>query len=193
MKIQLEVIKADGTAEEYLHTKVIGTLNNALARCGEADVLAAEHLAEAITYYLYEVKNQRQVSSSEIFAIVKAVLASTGYERAADALEEHYFQRKLRRSRVEVLHSDIRNFADLKTLCGDSSLPTSAWDKSRIVENLIGKNNFHPLAARTIASMVEEKVLGLGMGLVPSSLINQLVLGNIAIVMQAQNRIESVL
>jgi len=36
--MQIKVIKADGAAEEYLHTKVIGTINNALGRIDQADM-----------------------------------------------------------------------------------------------------------------------------------------------------------
>jgi len=43
--MQLKVIKADGTLEEYLHTKVIGTINNALASVDESNVFAAEQFA----------------------------------------------------------------------------------------------------------------------------------------------------
>ena len=44
--MQLSVIKANGTTEEYLHTKVIGTFNNALALAGKPSVYAAEQFSE---------------------------------------------------------------------------------------------------------------------------------------------------
>ena len=51
--MQLKVIKADGSIEEYLHTKIIGTISNALSASGHDSTFVAEQLAEAITYYLY--------------------------------------------------------------------------------------------------------------------------------------------
>lgn len=62
MRKQLQVTKADGTIEEYMHTKVIGTINNALAAAGRPDMAMAEDLAEVVTYYLYRKENQRRVS-----------------------------------------------------------------------------------------------------------------------------------
>jgi len=38
IQTQLKVIKADGSIEEYLHTKVMGTLNNALGEIEQANI-----------------------------------------------------------------------------------------------------------------------------------------------------------
>ena len=79
MQTQLKIIKADGSAEEYLHTKVIGAINNALGGIDEPDIYMAEQFAEVVTYYLYHQQNCRSVTSREIFSIIKAVLTTTGY------------------------------------------------------------------------------------------------------------------
>ena len=55
--MQLKVRKEDGSVEEYLHTKVMGAISNALASAGEADIFVAEQLAEVVTYYLYQQQN----------------------------------------------------------------------------------------------------------------------------------------
>ena len=39
MKTQLKVVKTNGTVEEYLHTKVICTISNALAGVEQSDVV----------------------------------------------------------------------------------------------------------------------------------------------------------
>jgi hypothetical protein len=85
MDKQLQVTKADGTTEEYIHTKVVGTINNAFSATGRLDIAMAEDLAEVVTYYLYKKQDQRQVSTSEILSMIKAVLTSTGHEAAAVA------------------------------------------------------------------------------------------------------------
>ena len=54
--MQIKVIKADGGVEEYLYTKVMGTINNALSAVDQADVDIAEQLAEVVTYFLYHEK-----------------------------------------------------------------------------------------------------------------------------------------
>ena len=192
-KAQLKVIKTDGSIEEYLHTKVIGTINNALAGVDQADICIAEELAEAVTYFLYHKEKRRSVTSGEIFSIVKAVLAATSYGEAAVALSEYHFDRKLKRSRIEVVSVDIQELADAKLLCKpEQSCDRSRWDKSRIVKELVTRHNVGQQTARTIASMVEEKIVNMGTTLVPASLIKQLVLSDTAAVLRAERQLQTV-
>jgi transcriptional regulator NrdR family protein len=192
MRTQLKVIKADGSIEEYSHTKVMGTINNALCRAGEADVYIAEQLAEVVTYFLYHRQNQRTATSSEIFSIIKAVLSAVGYEEAAIGLTEYHFERRLKRSRTEVVSIDIRKLADAEMLAGSETAGGRyRWDKSRIAEDLVEKYDLSTPTARTIASMVEEQVFNIGINLVPSSLIKQLVLGDTAAVLRAQKQLQT--
>jgi hypothetical protein len=192
-KVQLKVVKTDGTVEEYLHTKVIGTITNVLARAGQADMHIAEHLAEVVTYFLYHKKNVRTVNSSEIFSIIKAVLTSTNYEEAAIALSEYHYQRKLKRSRTEVVPIDIKRLADAELLVGhERSMHRARWDKSRIVDDLVTRHDVDRQTARAIASMVEEKVFNVGLTVVPVSLVKQLVLGDTAALLRAQKQLQTV-
>ena len=191
--MQLKVVKADGTAEEYLHTKVIGTINNALGRIGQADIYAAEELAEVVTYFLYRRDNQRRVTSGEILSVIKAVLTATGYEEAAAALSEHHVERKLKRCRIEVVSIDIQELADAELLCKAEQLGSrSQWDKARIVESLVTKHGLGRQTARAIASMVEEKVFNMGITLIAASLVKQLVLGDTVAVLRAQRQLQTV-
>jgi transcriptional regulator NrdR family protein len=193
MRVRLKVVKADGSVEEYLHTKVIGTINNALAYDGQADIKIAEQLAEVVTYFLYHRKPPRIVTSSEIFSIIKAVLAATTYEDAAIALIEHHFNRKLKRSRIEVVSIDIQQLADAEMLYGVQESPArSRWDKSRIVNDLVTNYNVSRQTARTIASMVEEKIFNMGLTSVSAKLIKQLVLGDTAALLRAQRQLQTV-
>jgi len=193
MKVRLKVVKADGSVEEYLHTKVIGAISNALAYDGQADIHVAEELAEVVTYFLYHQKNQRTVTSGEILSIIKAVLTATRYEDAAIVLTEHHFNRKLKRSRIEVVSIDIQQLADAEMLYGvQQSPPRSRWDKSKIVNDLVTNYDVSSQTARTIASMVEEKIFNMGLTSVPASLIKQLVLGDTAAFLRAQRQLQTV-
>jgi transcriptional regulator NrdR family protein len=193
MKVRLKVLKADGSVEEYLHTKVIGAISNALAHDRQADIHIAEQLAEVVTYFLYHKNSPRTVTSGEIFSIIKAVLTATRYEDAAVALSEHHFNRKLKRSRVEVVSIDIQKLADAEMLYGvQQSLGRSRWDKSRIVNDLVTDYDVPKQTARTIASMVEEKIFNMGLTSVPAKLIKQLVLGDTAAVLRAQRQLQTV-
>jgi transcriptional regulator NrdR family protein len=193
MRTQLKVIKADGCIEEYSHTKVMGTINNALCGIGHADVYIAEQLAEVVTYFLYHRQNRRTATSSEIFSIIKAVLAAVSYDEAAIGLTEHHFERRLKRSRTEVVSIDIQKLTDAELLAGsEAANGRCRWDKSRIVEDLVTKYDLSTPTARTIASMVEEKIFNMGINLVPSSLIKQLVLGDTAVVLRAQKQLQTV-
>ena len=193
MKIQLKVIKADGSVEEYLHTKVMGTISNALDSVGQADICIAEGLAEVVTYYLYHNQKNPALSSGEILSIVKAVLTATNNEKAAIALSEHHFERKLKRSRIEVVSIEIRDLADAEVLCkSKESGDRARWDKSRIVADLVAKYDICQQTARMIASMVEEKIFSMGITLVSASLIKQLVLGDTATILSAQRQLQTV-
>lgn len=193
IRTQLKVKKADGAVEEYLHTKVMGTINNALGMTGQADIDIAEQFAEVVTHFLYHQQKRRIVTSSEILSIIKVVLASTGYEEAAAALSERHYERKIKRSRIEVVSIDIQDLTDAELLAV-TEWPDgrSRWDKSRIVKDLIIQHNVSRQTARTIASIVEEKILKMATTPVPSSLIKQLVLSNAAMVLRAQQQFQAV-
>ena len=192
-KMQLKVVKTNGRAEEYLHTKVIGTISRALAQVDQADTCIAEHLAEVVTYFLYNKNPVRSVTSGEVFSVIKAVLTATSFEDAAIALNEHHFKRKLKRSRIEVVSIDIQELSDAEMLCrAEQGTQRFRWDKSRIVADLMTRHHLSRQTARTIASMVEEKILNMGITLVPASLIKQLVLGDAAAVLRAQRQLQTV-
>jgi len=191
MQIQLKVKKQDGTTEEYLHTKVMGAISNALASVDEADIFTAEQLAEVVTFYLYQEPARRDVASSEILAVIKAVLTATGHDQAAIALSEYNYERRIKRSRVQVASIDVRELTDAQMLTrGDRIDGRSRWDKSVIVRHLADKHGIDQQTARTIASMVEEKVFRMGMTLVPESLIKQIVLGDAAAVLRAREQLQ---
>ena len=69
--------------------------------------------------------------------------------------------------------------------------PRRKWDKSLIVEYLVAKHHLHRQIARTVASMVEEKVFNMGLPVVPAGLVEQLVLNDAAAVLRAQNQLQT--
>jgi len=191
--MQLKVIKADGSSEGYLHTKIIGTISNALAHVDQSDSFVSEQLAEVVTYFLYHEQKRPSVTSGEIFFIIEAVLMATGYEEAAIALSEHHFGRKLKRSRIEVVSVDIQELSDAEALCRTKELGDKVrWNKSVIVVGLMARYGVNRQMARAIAAMVEEKMLNMGATLVPASLIKQLVLSDTAAVLRAQRQLQTV-
>ena len=196
-KAQIRVIKADGTVEQYMHTKVIGTIANALGRTGQAEVSLAEYLSEAVTYYIYKKQSsgggRKTVTSCEIFSIIQAVLSSTGYEGAACLLQEHHFERRIKRGRVEVVPMEVCKFSDAEKFYNIGQSHTrQRWNKSCIVENLVSKHDVDRQTARMIASMVEEKIFAMGISVVPVSLIKQLVWGDAGRIMHAQRQLAEI-
>jgi hypothetical protein len=190
---RLKVVKANGSIEQYFHTKVLGTICNALAGAGQADAIAAENLAEAVTYFLYHRDSGATITSCEIFSIIKAVLSATGYEEAASTLSDHHHHRRVKRNRVEVLYMDIEKLSDAEMLYGlENPVPRKSWDKSQIACDLVDKHKIPLLTARVIASMVEEKILNMGLNLIPASLVKQLVLGDAAAMLNAQRQFQPV-
>jgi hypothetical protein len=191
MKTRLRVIKADGTSEEYLHTKVMHTISKALACVEQTDIVMAENLSEVVTYYLYKRHGETAIQSSEILSVVKVTLTVSGYEAAAEALTNHHYQRKLRRGRIELVHVNLEDGSDANKLFGeDYQLEKSPWDKSVIVEDLVAGHGLDRQCARMIAGMVEEKVFNLELTQVPVSLVKQLLLSDTAAVLRAQRQLQ---
>jgi hypothetical protein len=189
MARKLEVIKTDGSSEMYLHTKVLGTLCNAFGLTGQSDLYLAQELAEVVTYYLYRDKEHlpKQVSSGEIHAIIKVVLTTTGHDNVAEALSDYYFDRLLKRNRTEVACTPVLSLVDAQQLCEhDPSSTRVKWNKARIVQDLIRCHRLPRQTARAVAGMVEHKVLGMGMTVVPSALIRLLMLNDTALMLRAQ-------
>jgi transcriptional regulator NrdR family protein len=192
MDKQLRVVKVDGTSEAYLHTKVLGTINNALSGAGQPDMTTAEHLAEVVTFHLYQEADRHSINSGEIFSMIKAVLVVTGNEEAAAALSEHALERRLKRVRTEVLDVDVQDFADLEHVYEAQDPPARLpWDKTRIVDDLTSRFNLPRQTARAIASLVEERIFSMGMTAVPRSLIKQLVLGETAATLRAERELQT--
>lgn len=192
MRTQLKVIKADGSSEEYMHTKVLAAVSSALVSSTGPDTKTAEQLAEVITYTLYHKQKRRAVSSGEIFSLVKAALTSAGFENAATAFNDHHYKRRLMRARIEVAHIDIKEMADAEKfseLCRIAE--KSRWDKSRIVAYLADRFRIDRPTARAIASAVEQKVLNLELSVVPSSLLKQLVLNESAAFFKASSQMQN--
>lgn len=190
--LKLAVVKADGTVEEYFHTKVVGAIANALSTAGQPDIKAAEELADAVTFFLYHAGPNRSITTGEVLSVIETVLASTGFAEAAAVLNEHHFERKLRRCRVEVVKARLHELSDAEELYKDNaSLPKSRWDKSRIVDDLIAENGFDRQTARAVASMVEQKVFNLDLPVVPASLVRQLVLSDAAVVIWAKQQLHT--
>ena len=191
MKKQLHVIKADGTRETYLHTKVIGTINNALTAAGQGDMMFAEDLSEVVTFYLYNKWRRRTVHSNEVYAMIKAVLVATGYDDAALALSQHTRRRQLMRTRTEVFALDLTELADAQECCEVTSPSTRVpWDKAQIVRDLTNGMRISHHTARAVASAVEERVLRMEMTAVPLSLIKQLVLGEAVALLRAEQQLQ---
>ena len=184
--MQLKVIKADGSVEEYLHTKVMATLSNALGSVGRSDAFVAEQLAEAATFFLYHDRGRAKVTSGDILAITKGLLSSTGHEDAAAALSDHSHQRDLVRRRIEVVKLEVRNLSDAEELDEIRRLGlTSRWNKSQIVADLIREQNLPRATAKVIASMVEDKIVNSQFRYVSCSLIKELVLSDTVAVLNA--------
>ncbi|MBN1795826.1 MAG: hypothetical protein JW804_04070 [Sedimentisphaerales bacterium] len=192
MKTQLKVRKADSSIERYMHTKVMHTISQALAEVSKSEMSVIENLAEVVTYFLYSRHKECEIASSEILSAIKVSLAATGYEDAAEALSRHHFNRRLGRGRIEVLNLNVNQVSDLSTMfLFQDSYERLQWDKSVIVDDLVNKHGLARQSARTVAYMVEEKVLNLGLTQIPKSYVKQIVLSDTAAVMRAETQLQT--
>ncbi len=193
-KAQLKVIKTDGSLEDYFHTKVLGAVSHAMSTAGDVDIDAVENLADVVTYFIYRQSDGRHsIRTGEIFSIIQACLTVSQYYAAAAAFSEYQFRRRLKRCRVEVVDFDLEDLADAQAFCdADKSIARLPWNKSIIAKYLVEKHQLNWQTARMVASMVEERVFGMGISVVPSSLTKQIVLGDAAAVLHAEHQLETV-
>jgi hypothetical protein len=182
--MQLTVTKADGTQEEYLHTKVMACLINAFGCVDEGYISAAEELAETVTFYLYNQRDEECISSGEIFSIILAVLSSTGYGFAAENLSTHNQRRNLLRTRIEI--AKINTESDSFGFSGE----TYCWNKSKIVGDLQIEQKLDVVTARTIASIVEEKIINSGIRNFTTDFIKFLVISQTQAIISAQQQLK---
>lgn len=183
------VLKADSSVEPYIHTKVLAALCNGFSERSINDTGLCEQLAEVITYYVYQ-RQETVVSVETVFSIIKAVLTETGYSDIAEALSEHRNKRCIRRKRLEVLQTEVKDFREIYRQAGKIS--KKRWSKSDIVKQLMETGRFDRQTARTIAGMAEDKVFALGITKIPSSLVKQIVLNDAAAVLHAEDNLQTV-
>jgi hypothetical protein len=156
-------------------------------------------------------ENCRSVSSDEIYSMIAAVLSDTNYERAAAVLQEHRLNRQIKRGRTEVFHccavsefadrmpaamvtakqekssrGSLDEPADFNVLSDDICFTASLWDKSAIVRDLEDKMAVEHNLARTVAAIVEEKVLKMNFRRVLSSVVREIVKNELWQLMQAE-------
>ena len=181
--MQLKVIKSSGNTEEYLHTKVIGTFSNALALVDQSSTFTAEQFAEAITFYLYEKRDTSSITSDRIHLMVQGVLTATGYDNASKALNEYRLERRLSRSRIEVVDDKDDEIGTPMMVC--------QWDKSVIFEDMVREFALSRHVARAIASAVEQKILKLGMTRIRRSLIKEFVTADMDVMLRAEMELQA--
>lgn len=179
--MQIRVIKADGQAEPYLHTKVLGTFHHALGMAGDAPLFAAEQMAEAVTFYLYRHQATGAIAADEIHLMVESVLTATGFAHAAEALNRYRLMRRLKRRRIEVIGDAGKE---------GERIP-SEWSKSRLAESLVRTHQIDALTARAIAGAIEEKVIGMNVTRLRKSLLRQLIVGDLESFLEARRQLEA--
>ena len=177
----LKVIKSDGTAEDYIGSKILRTLHNCLAKIEQDNITIAEQLTEVITFYLYNKVDRKVITSSEMHSILKIILASSGFEDAAGNLHEHHYHRLMKRGRVFVVDIDIQTLYDAKMFHNIKNMGIfEQWNKSKIVEWVRANTGLDCLDARAVASAVEEKIFTTNLTCLTTGLIKQFVLAETA-------------
>lgn len=96
------------------------------------------------------------------------------------------------RARTEVLAVDMQEFSDAQKLCQTRQPPArTPWDKGQIVHDLTTRFGVRRQTARTVASIVEERVFRMEITMVPLSLLKQLVLGETASMLRAERELQT--
>jgi len=187
--VSLKVTKSDGSAEVYLHTKVMGSISAAMGDSGFYQEGMTEHLAEAVTEYIFRRYGSAPVCTDEIHAMIEAVLSETGYYEAALALHEHRLTRQINRCRTEVIHcrkTDHNDSAMSGKRQNEEEYFAHSWNKSIIVNFLETEYGLESPLARAVAGAVEEKVLRMGCRRVFASVVRAMVENDLWAMKQAE-------
>jgi hypothetical protein len=184
MAMIVRVIKADGSVEEYLHTKTLLCISTALSDAQEWDTATAQNLAEVVTTFIY-CQREEQIASESILAMIELVLVETGYSNAAAALSEHHRRRTLARNRTEVVVAEVRKLSDAEAVAA-GAMASRQWSKSRVAEHIQRTYGLQRQPARAAAARTEEKVLAIGMTRVWSGLVRQIALAETAAMLRAE-------
>ena len=189
--MQLTVLKSDGSEEVYRHTKVLGTVARALSESGQYHPGVAEDLAEAVTLYLRREYGNGRVVFDEIAAMLEAALTETGYDAAALCLHDHRVNRRIKRTRTEVMRHPPLERDHVPTepwrVVPQTAECTQAWDKSVIVRDLMRKRGVPRDLARSAAGAVEEIVLRMQCRTLSVGVIRELVRQVVDALCQAEN------
>jgi hypothetical protein len=172
VSMQIQVLKANGSQEPYLHTKVLGTLHKAMALSDPESLEKAQSIADAITYYLYHHGGPHEISTEQIHQLILRALDSTGHEVTAELMDQHRLHRSLQRNRIEVIDGDM-----------------IGWNKVFIVSWLIDNYGIDHLMARAIAGTVEEQVMQLGLTRIRKSLVRHLTVTNAEQLLEADRQL----
>ena len=170
--MQIQVLKADGSTEPYLHTKVLGTLHRAMAAVQSDCLETAQMLSDAVTYFLYRHSESKVLTTDQIHQMILTVLDGAGVAEASEALNAHRLGRRLQRRRVEVI---------------DGEQPV--WNKGCIVLDLMEQYCLDRSMARAIAGAVEEKVLRMGVLRIRKGTIHHLMVDDMETLLEAHDQL----
>jgi len=165
-------LKADGSTEPYLHTKVLGTLHRAMAAVDSDCLETAQMLSDAVTYFLYRHRETKTLTTDQIHQMILTVLDGAGFGAASETLNAHRLGRRLQRRRIEVL---------------DSEYPV--WNKGCIVRDVMEHCCLERSLARAIAGAVEEKVLRMGVLRIRRGTIHHLVIADMEDLLAAHDQL----
>ena len=170
--MRIRIIKADGSTESYLHTKVLGSLHRAMAAVQSDCLETAQMLSEAVTYFLYRQPKSETLTTDQIHQMILTVLEGAGFAAGAEVLTAHRLNRRLMRRRISVIDSE-----------------QLAWDKGLIVQDLVEHYQTERPLARAIAGLVEEKVLRMGAAHIRKGLIRHLVMTDMEDLLEAHHEL----
>jgi len=163
----IQVRKRDGSVEPFVLAKVLRTIRRGLVVSGHAnelDTSIAGGLGEAVHDYLKATYDKSTISSSQLSELVDLVLNQTGHSTASMAIHDYQRYREERRRRVRVaIPRDRGGFSQHR------------WSKASIVEFLGKQHLLDTPASRMIAGRVEQLIFGLGLGVVTSGLVREMI------------------
>ncbi len=176
-----KVRKRDGRVVPFDRSKIASAIFRAAQAVGGEDRSPADELAGLVTLLLEKQYAGRIPAIEEIQDMVEKVLIETGHAKTAKAyiLYRDRHTRLRERTRPERGASGRAAGEGLRTIAPRALRAETPWDRSRIAEALAREADLDPETAEEVAAAVERRVLSLGVREITTTLVRELVDGEL--------------
>ncbi len=160
--------KSNGRTEPFSTYKISESVHKAAKILGEENEELCRELAGMVSRW---IKNRADISTSEIRQIVVKLLNETGNKKIAESYSRYEGKKRIYGSTTQNENLFPDDVVIIDSLAKGEAAP---WDKNRIAVALVRETLIDKDLAYEIADAVENKILGLRLGRISTTLVREL-------------------